>query len=100
MENKGQVECDTFNAGGAIAGAEMVALRQGVRQAGWKLLVGGAGAGSLVGVVGYMGWRYGIEGGTWEQAALALAEELNTAMSIEGRQEKKERSREKVRYIV
>ena len=58
LENKGQIECDTFSAGGAIAGAGLVAWRAGT-QAGWRMLFGGAGAGGLVGVVGYMGGRFG-----------------------------------------
>ena len=82
LENKGQVECDTFSAVGAIAGAGMVALRQNLRQAGWRALVGGAGLGGTMGVVGYMAWRYGVKGGKWDEAAVAVAEELNPAMPI------------------
>ena len=83
LENKGQVECDTFSAEGALVGEGTVAWRYGVRQAGWRMLVGGAGLGGLVGVVGYMGWRYGVKGGKWEDAALAVAEELNPAMPMD-----------------
>lgn len=83
LENKGQVECDTFSAEGAIVGAGAVAWRQGFRQAGWRILVGGAGLGGLAGVVGYMGWRYGVKSGKWEDAALAVAEELNPAMPVD-----------------
>ena len=82
LENKGQIECDTFSAEGAVAGAGLVAWRTGM-QAGWRMLLGGAGAGGLVGVVGYMGWRYGINGGQWGDAAVAVAEELNPTMPAE-----------------
>ena len=88
MENKGQVECDTFSTGGAIAGVGLVAWRHGVSQAGWRLFLGGAGAGGLIGVVGYMGWRYGVKGGKWDDAAVAVAEELNPAMPVEGKRRK------------
>ena len=83
LENKGQVECDTFSALGAVAGTGIVAARTGIRQAGWKMLVGGGGVGGLLGVVGYMGWRYGVKGGKWEDAVIAVAEEVNPAMPVE-----------------
>lgn len=83
LENKGQLECDTSSAEGAVVGAGAVAWRQGFRQAGWRMLVGGAGLGGLAGVVGYMGWRYGVKGGKWEDAAVAVVEELNPAMPVE-----------------
>ena len=83
MENKGQIEVDTFSAEGAIAGAGLAAWTYG-RHAGWRMLLGGAGAGGLLGVVGYMGWRYGVKGGKWEDAAVAVAEELNPVIPVEG----------------
>ena len=80
LENKGQVECDTFAAEGGVGGVAAVAWRHGVTTAGWRTLVGGAGLGSLMGVIGYMGWRYGVKGGKWEEAVEMVAEEVNPAM--------------------
>lgn len=63
LENRGQMEVDDFSlvgtVGGGVAGA--------VRGARGLVLVGAAGVGSLVGVGAYMGWRYGIKGGVWEE---------------------------------
>ena len=50
---------------------------------GWRWVYVGAGAGGLVGGVGYMGWRYGMKGGQWGDAAVAVAEELNPTMPVE-----------------
>lgn len=88
LENKGQVECDTFATEGAVAGVAGVAAvtwRHGVRAAGWRTIVGGAGVGSLVGVIGYMGWRHGVKGGKWEEAVETVAEEVNPAMLVQAR---------------
>lgn len=83
LENKGQVECDTFATEGAVAGVAAVAWRHGVRTTGWRTIAGGAGLGSLVGVIGYMGWRYGVKGGKWEEAVELVAEEVNPAMPVQ-----------------
>jgi len=65
LANKGQVEVDDFSllaaAGGALAGWRVL---KGA--AVWRGLVGGAGLGSCVGVLGYMGWRHGWNRGVWE----------------------------------
>lgn len=88
LENKGQVECDTFSAEGAVVGAGLVAWKQGLRASGWRMLAGGAGVGGLVGVLGYMGWRYGVKRGQWEEVAVKTLEEVNPVMPvIEGRGE-------------
>ena len=84
LENKGQIECDTFSTAGAIAGAATVAWRRGLRNSNWRYLLGGAGLGSLMGVVTYMGWRYGVKGGEWEEAAEKVVEEVNPAMPVAG----------------
>lgn len=65
MENKGQLECDDWTYGGMALGAGWAtALRTGdgplLRRA-----LGGMGIGSLLGMVGYMGWRYGVNSGTF-----------------------------------
>ena len=83
LENKGQVECDTFATEGMVVGSAAVAWRHGLGSAGWRMLVGGAGLGSLVGVVGYMGWRYGVKGGKWEEAVEMVVEEVNPVMPVQ-----------------
>jgi len=64
LENKGQVECDdwTYPAmllGGATAAAKWNGL-------GWRGAAAGVGMGSVLGMMGYMGWRYGVKGGKFE----------------------------------
>ena len=87
LGNKGQVECDTFSAVMSVAGSGAVAWKEGVRGSRGNLvrIVGGAGVGGLLGVVGYMGWRYGVKRGKWEDAAKAVAEEVNPAMPVESK---------------
>jgi hypothetical protein len=67
LENKGQVEVDDWSLGGTIAGLAGVYGSGVARRAGWRAVVGGAGVGSLVGVGGYMAWRYGVKGGKYEE---------------------------------
>lgn len=64
LANEGQVQCDDFSVAGTAVGALAIAVReQGLKQAGKGMRVlGGAAAGNLVGVVGYMAWRYGVKG--------------------------------------
>lgn len=70
LENEGQKEVDDFASvgfiGGAIAALRSQAFRQ-VQQGRWIRLVGGAAVGELLGVTGYMVWRYGVHGGKWPQ---------------------------------
>lgn len=73
LENKGQKEVDSLSLVGALGGAAAVALG-GVgnagataAKAGWRVVLGGAGLGSLLGVGAYMGWRYGVNGGKWPE---------------------------------
>ena len=67
LENKGQMEVDDWSLVGAVAGAVVVTVRkENGTPLGWRRVMGGSGIGSLVGVVGYMGWRYGIKGGKWD----------------------------------
>jgi hypothetical protein len=63
LENKGQVEVDDWSLGGAVAGAVATAGRR----PGWLAVTGGSAMGSLVGVGGYLVWRYGVKGGKWEE---------------------------------
>ncbi|KAI0550839.1 hypothetical protein F4679DRAFT_194967 [Xylaria curta] len=61
MENKGQLETDDWTYGGMVAGLAATVLLK--RPVGWATIVGSVGAGSVAGMVGYMGWRYGVYGG-------------------------------------
>jgi len=63
LENKGQMEVDTWSAIGTVAGGIL-------GSGGWRGRLGGAGLGSLAGVAGYMGWRYGVKKGKWEEEKL------------------------------
>lgn len=68
LENNGQVECDDFTYAGMTGGALAMAMRgQGL---GWRGAVGGMGMGSVVGMLGCMGWRYGVKGGKFEEKAI------------------------------
>ncbi|MCJ1237201.1 hypothetical protein MMC14_005186 [Varicellaria rhodocarpa] len=67
LENKGQMEVDDWSLVGTVAGAVIAATAQEKGTSlGWRSVVGGSGMGSLVGVMGYMGWRHGIKGGKWD----------------------------------
>ncbi|UNI18785.1 hypothetical protein JDV02_005035 [Purpureocillium takamizusanense] len=63
LENEGQLETDdwTYAAMGLAAGTAVATGR--VRALGWRALVGAMGLGSVGGMVGYMAWRYGFNGG-------------------------------------
>ncbi|KAE8375741.1 hypothetical protein BDV26DRAFT_8386 [Aspergillus bertholletiae] len=82
LENPGQVEVDTWGFGGGVVGLAVLlamARRNGrifqltgheeastvalLRALGWRNACASAGMGSLMGVLGYLGWRYGIMGG-------------------------------------
>lgn len=68
MGHPGQLECDDFTYGGAVLGVAAAAAAGGVlRGAGWRGLLGAAGGGSVVGTVGYLVWRYGVNGGVFEE---------------------------------
>jgi len=65
LENQGQVECDDFTYAGMLVAGTTHLIRGGTL--GWRGMVGSLGLGSLAGMVGYMGWRYGIKGGNWDE---------------------------------
>jgi hypothetical protein len=67
--NRGQAEVDEWWAGGAVAGGlGAVVVRKGAAAAGgWRAVVGGMGLGSLLGMMGHAGWRYGVKGGFEEE---------------------------------
>ena len=66
LENRGQVECDDWTYGGMLAGAATAVMGGGAAQ-GWRGVAGRVGLGSIIGMGGYMGWRYGVKGGKWEE---------------------------------
>ena len=66
LENSGQVECDDWTYAGML-GAGVWALREG---GGWTSAIGRVGTGSVVGMMGYLGWRYGVKGGWKEEAVI------------------------------
>lgn len=68
LENQGQVECDDWTYGGIALGSAAVLASSGGRAMGWRAVVGGASWGSVVGMVGYLGWRYGVNGGKFPAA--------------------------------
>ncbi|OPB37566.1 hypothetical protein A0O28_0044780 [Trichoderma guizhouense] len=67
LENRGQLETDDWTYGG-MGGALLATGLMGVRGAGgpaklgWRGVAGAAGIGSVGGMIGYMAWRYGING--------------------------------------
>ncbi|KAM3504723.1 hypothetical protein MY10362_003381 [Beauveria mimosiformis] len=79
MESKGQLETDDWTYGGmgaatATAALVMVKARARARAGklpgtvmGWRGVVGAAGLGSVGGVMGYLGWRYGVNGGRFPE---------------------------------
>jgi hypothetical protein len=60
LENEGQLETDDWTVVGAGAGAILGANVAGL---GWRGPVGGMGLGTVGGMLGYMAWRYGVNGG-------------------------------------
>jgi hypothetical protein len=73
MQNKGQVECDDFTYVGMLAGLGAVATKS-VRRAGWVGVLGAVGLGSTAGMFGYMGWRYGVRGGKFDEDEVSSSE--------------------------
>lgn len=68
LENKGQVEVDGWGAVGVALGGVGVGVLGRRSGWSWRMRVGGLGMGSTVGVLGYMVWRHGVNGGKWEEA--------------------------------
>ncbi|RHZ61447.1 uncharacterized protein CDV56_106874 [Aspergillus thermomutatus] len=68
LENKGQMEVDTWSTMGELLGigtTTALVRKNGMllRRPGFVNIIGGAGLGGLAGIIGYMGWRYGVNGG-------------------------------------
>lgn len=63
LENEGQLETDDWTYAGMGAAAAAAVGAGPVRALGWRGLVGAMGLGSVGGMVGYLAWRYGVNGG-------------------------------------
>lgn len=67
LENKGQIEVDTWGAAGMAAGGALLIATKGLRGVGWKMGIGSLGMNGTAGVIGYMIWRHGVKGGKWPE---------------------------------
>ena len=54
QENRGQLEGDKYSTTGTVAGLAVAASSNSIRKSGLRPVLGGAGVGSLIGVIGYM----------------------------------------------
>ncbi|KAL6879249.1 hypothetical protein J3F83DRAFT_711980 [Trichoderma novae-zelandiae] len=73
LENRGQLELDDWTYGGMGAALLATGLMRvggagGPARLGWRGVAGAAGMGSVGGMIGYMAWRYGINGGRFVEA--------------------------------
>jgi hypothetical protein len=57
------MECDVWTYAGMIAGAIASSKFKD-----WRGSFGGAGLGSVVGIIGYIVWRYGVNGGVFKES--------------------------------
>ncbi|KAI1262556.1 hypothetical protein F5Y18DRAFT_153398 [Xylariaceae sp. FL1019] len=64
LENKGQLAVDDWTYPAMAAGLAATAFLK--RPVGWVAMVGSVGTGSVVGMLGYMGWRHGLHRGKFE----------------------------------
>ena len=67
MEHRGQNEVDDFGVLGSVLGGVYGVAGSGTGPRVWRVL-GGVAIGNLVGVGCYMGWRYGVKGGKYDEA--------------------------------
>jgi len=68
LANSYQVEVDSWSLLGAAGGLATVVAASRAGRIGsltWRTALGGAGLGNMVGVMGYMAWRHGINGGKY-----------------------------------
>ncbi|KAI1332050.1 hypothetical protein F5Y16DRAFT_212639 [Xylariaceae sp. FL0255] len=65
LESKGQLETDDWTYGGMVAGLAASALLR--RPVGGLAVLGAVSMGSVAGTAGYMAWRYGVNGGKFEE---------------------------------
>lgn len=72
--NPGQVEVDDWSLVGTLIGGIVVGVRGSVTASTMTgktavMVLGGAGVGNMLGVAGYMVWRYGVKRGKFEVKA-------------------------------
>jgi hypothetical protein len=70
LENRGQSELDNWSLPGMAAGLTTWGVANasgGLKGLGWRGPVGAVGSGSAIGVLGYMVWRYGVNGGKFPE---------------------------------
>lgn len=68
LENKGQIEVDNWALSGTALGLMSLAVTPSRRPIvrGWRLVVGRAGLGGNLGILGYMAFRHGYHRGAWK----------------------------------
>jgi len=67
MENKGQLECDDWTYSAMALSAAAAVGSKNIRGRGLIGQIGAVGVGSVLGMVGYMGWRHGIKRGKFDE---------------------------------
>jgi hypothetical protein len=67
LANKGQVEVDNWSLAGGALGSLLGARRGRVPESLSRSVISGFGLGTVVGLAGYLGWRYGVNGGKWPE---------------------------------
>jgi hypothetical protein len=67
LNNKGQIEVDNWILIGGAIGAMLSARRGRTVLSLSRRVVSGLGIGTVGGTLGYMGWRYGVNGGKWPE---------------------------------
>lgn len=67
LNNKGQIEVDNWILIGGAIGAMLSARRGRTVLSLSRRVVAGLGIGTVGGTLGYMGWRYGVNGGKWPE---------------------------------
>ncbi|KAK7954447.1 hypothetical protein PG988_015141 [Apiospora saccharicola] len=67
LEHQGQLETDDWTYGGMVAGAVAVAARAVRPGPSWVGVLGAVSVGSMVGVAARMGYRFGMNGGAFEE---------------------------------
>ncbi|MCJ1269672.1 hypothetical protein MMC22_009564 [Lobaria immixta] len=62
LENKGQMLVDDLSIAGMVLGgrASVALMRRNGEKLAWRRVVGGAGIGSVAGILAYLGWTYGV----------------------------------------
>jgi hypothetical protein len=67
LANRGQVEVDDWTLIGGTLGAVFAVRRGRASATVTQKLLAGTGLGTVAGTLGYMSWRYGLNGGKWPE---------------------------------